>query len=279
MGQFGKKTKLAAIFLCLFAGKSYASGWTQDAGKGIYYQNVSYYSTNNLFDNAGNKQSINGSYRKYETNPYVEYGLRDDLTIGADFFVDNITQTDIPLGVFSQNNYGIGDSEIFLRKRIFHGDNFSIALQPMVKFPSLTKTGTQPLLPVIGDENYNTGVTLSGGYSFEAFGQHHFVDVDAGYVRRFGLPKNQLKFTGTAGFALSPKWAIMPQIFITSRFHKGNNVTRFASGDDYNLTKLQLSAVYKVSDKLAVQVGIFSDVAGKNVLAGNGMIFSIQKNF
>jgi len=277
MNKNGNLIKLAiAIFIYFFSEKSFAGGWTQKAGQGLYIQNFSFYYTKNYFDNLGKKKSLNGYYNQFELNPYLEYGATDWLTIGANVFLQRASQNNTSLGS-PQTNYGVGDSEFFSRFRIWKNDQFSFALEPMVKLPSLTNKNSQPQ---IGSKNYDTGITFSGGYSFKAYGRNHFADLDIGYRKRFGTPNDQLKLAGTIGFSLSKKWVVMPQIFITSRL-KSNVPSAFtqASGNDYNLTKIQLSAVYKITDKQAVQAGLFSNVAGRNISDGSGIILSFQSNF
>jgi len=277
MNRNGNLIKLlVAIFICFFAEKSFAGGWTQKAGQGLYIQNFSFYYTKNYFDDSSKKKPLNGYYSQVELNPYLEYGVNNWLTVGTNLFLQRVTQDNHSLSS-AQTNYGVGDSEFFSRFRIWKNEQFSFALEPMVKLPSFVNKNSSPK---IGSETYDTGLTLSGGYSFKAYGQNHFADLDLGYRHRFGAPNDQLKLSGTLGISLTKKWVVMSQIFLTART-KSTTSPAFtqASGDDYNLTKLQLSAVYKISDKLALQAGAFSNVAGRNVGDGDGVIFSIQKNF
>lgn len=52
-----------------------------------------------------------------------------------------------------------------------------------------------------------------------------------------------------------------------------------SSGDDFDLMKLQLSAVYKVNPHLSIQLGAFSHVDGNNVGAGDGALVAVWKRF
>lgn len=254
----------------------YAGAWTQSSGKGLLIENNSIYYTSKFFDETGKKRHLNGYYKKYEINPYIEYGLRDDITIGANVFLDATSQLDKINALATQNN-GIGDSEFFLRKRLYKNSGFVISTEGGVKLPSLTNSKKQPQ---IGSRYFDSSMTISGGYIFSAWQQNHFVNIDFGYNHRFGILNDQIKLSATAGFSLTEKWQIMPQIFITKRTNKAS-ISSFtqSSSDDYNLTKLQLSALYKINDILAVQAGFFSNVAGRNVGDGDGLVLSIHKVF
>lgn len=257
------------ILLCLTASLAHAGAWTQNDGKALLITNISYYSTSKFFDNSGNKKLFN-NYSKYELNPYLEYGLRDDLTVGANFFLQRASQN-------ATSNWGIGDSEFFIRKKLWQKDGFMFSAEPMLKLPSLEKQSSQPR---IGSKNFDTGLTFSGGYSFKAWGLDHFTNLDAGYRHRFGTPNDQLKFAATAGFSLSKKYMLFTQIFNTTRLkNPANPAFTQSSGDDYDLTKLQISTIYKIDDKLSFQVGAFSHLTGRNVGGGNGATFTINKEF
>lgn len=272
-GKFSAKTILT-LLLCLVAGTVYAGAWTRQAGSGLYIQNASYYFTNKFFDNSGNKKAFSG-YGKYELNPYLEYGLNDGLTIGSNIFLQRASQT--RNNINNQTNWGIGDSEFFTRLRLWQENGFILSAEPMVKLPSLARNAAEPQ---IGNRNFDTAITFSGGYGYKAWKLDHFVNIDITYNHRFGAPNDQLKFAGTAGFSLSDSWMAIAQVFNTSRL--GANIGPAfteSSADDYNLTKLQISAIYKIDSKLSLQTGIFSNIAGRNSGAGNGVVLAILKVF
>lgn len=268
-----------ALTIFLIPNLSYAGAWTQDYGKGLFIQNISYYSTNKYFDNSGNKQSLN-NYSKYEFNPYVEYGLRDWLTVGANIFAERSSQ-DNSISGNNQTNWGIADSEFFIRSRLWQKDakkyGLVFSVEPMVKLPSLDKKSGQPQ---IGNKNSDAGLTFSGGYSFKAWELDHFINIDAGYRHRFGTPNDQIKFAATAGLSITKNTKILAQIFSTSRIENTSQpLFTQSSSDDYDLTKLQISAIYKIDDRISFQVGAFSNVAGRNIGSGDGGLLAISKEF
>lgn len=263
------KIKFLTLALCFLPNFSYAGAWTQAAGKGLFIQNFSYYSTNKYFDNSGNKQSMS-RYRKYELNPYIEYGLNDWLTVGANVLAPMATQS-------GQTNFGISDSEVFVRARIWRQNNWVVSAEPMVKLPSLWD---ETDLPKIDNNNFDAGLTLSAGYSFGYWGLDHFINIDGGYRHRFGAPHDQMRFSATAGISVTPKAKILTQVFNTSRI-AGSNSAIFtqSSSDDYDLTKLQISGIYKIYDNISLQVGAFTNIEGRNTGSGNGGMFAVSKEF
>lgn len=262
--------------LTALAGQAYAGAWTLEAGKGQLIMTGLYQSADHLWNNRGNKQP-QAEYQKYELNPYMEYGLADGLTVGANLSLQR-AQQDATSVTSSESNWGIGDSEFFVRKRLWQRDGFILSSESLIKLPSpeFSHDGA----PGIGSPNPDMGTGLSAGYGFSAHGLNHFAALDTQYRYRFGRQKDQLKIATTVGISTSEKWMVMPQAFFTYRISdpKTASFTQ-SSGDDYNQIRLQLSTVYKVREDVSLQFGGFHDVSGKNSGIGKGVLFSVWKQF
>jgi protein XagA len=287
---------LSLIISCVFLLSSlsqpaYAGAWTQAKGDGLLIENYSYYYTSRFINNVGKRQS-QPTYQKFEYNPYVEYGLADGVTIGANLFLQYIRQNTtqsitIPTGPFSSvtttykgvnQNIGIGDSEFFVRKRLWQKDGFIVSAEPMVKAPALISYDE---FPDVGNSRPDIGLTLSGGYSFKAYGQYHFANLDTGYRYRFGKQKDQIRIAATLGITLDNQWMVMPQLFITRRTSSPNVGPTFNENpaNDYNLTKVQLSTIYKMWDDTALQLGGFYHVDARNSSLGGGVLIALWDFF
>jgi hypothetical protein len=266
---------ITAIALSLLSANAYAGAWTQSQGTGLAILGGTYYNADHLYNNNGDRRN-QPTYSKYELSPYLEYGVTDAITVGTNLSLQRAHQ-DGAAGSSDQTHWGVGDSEFFLRGRLYQHNGFVVAAEPMIKLPSPESSGSQPKL---GGSHPDAGMGLSAGYGFKAYGQNHFADLDTQYRHRFGAPKDQVKIAGTVGVGLSDRWILMPQAFITQRTSSPAVATfTQSSGDDYNEFKLQLSAVYKASDDISIQVGGFSDVDGKNVGEGRGVLVALWKKF
>lgn len=264
---------LAAILLTCCAHSALAAGWVRDAGKGLFIQNASYYSASKFYDLNARKRNQN-RYTKYELNPYVEYGVTERLTLGANIFLSHVSQYDAR---FSSNsaNYGIGDTELFARSLIWKGKGFSF--EPIVKLPHLD---SQHDVPSIGSKYVDAGMGISGGYGYTAWGLEHYVNLDAGYRHRFGTPNDQLRFVATAGFSVTEN------ILFTGQFSRISSLNQpesamftQSSGDDYELSKIQFLMAYKFADNMSVGLGVFADINGKNTGGGKGSVFNLSREF
>ncbi len=265
---------LVSLLIASGPGPARAGAWIQTEGEGLLILGNSYYLASNYYDNQGKKRS-QPNYGKADISLYAEYGLLSYLTVGTNLSVQYAMQ-DVASGE-RYRNYHLGDSEFFARAGLIDQDGFALAVSPLVKLPS---PGPARIQPKIGSSHPDLGLGLSAGYGWDALGQHHFANLDTLYRYRFGAPHNQANINGTLGFALNDTWTLMPQAFLTYRLGKSQNAAfTLSPGDDYNLVKLQLSALCKLHRDVAMQIGLFSDVAGKNTGQGNGLVLALWSDF
>lgn len=262
------------LSLIFFPVTAQAGAWLQPKKHGQIIISDSYAYAGKYFDNEGHRHS-QPNYFKYEFSPYIEYGVRDYLTLGATVSLQRAYQRLSPGNIFL--HYGVGDSEFFARTRIFQDKNFILSATGLIKAPSPQASTSYPR---IGSITPDVGGGLSAGYAFDAFGRHHFASVDTLYRSRLGSPRNQVNVNATVGIGITKKWMFMPQLFVTRRTsHPDVVVFNQSPDDDYDLNKVQLSAVYRHTSKISFQMGVFSGVTGKNTGKLNGAMLSMWKSF
>jgi protein XagA len=271
-----RSIKRALLFLIWMtpALPAHAGAWLQPQGHGQLILNNFFYRSDHLYTNQGQRQR-QPAYQKYELNPYFEYGLTQDWTVGANLSIQAVQQNISGGGSISNRN--IGDSEFFARTSLWKNGGFIISAMPLIKLPSPESASNTPK---IGSTKPDAGLGFSAGYGFNMNGRNHIIDVGALYRYRFGAPKDRLDISATLGYTLSERWVLLPQAFFTYRLDNPAIATfTQSSSDDYNLTKLQLSAVYKLNARTSLQAGLFGDVAGRNTGIGKGVVLSMWRQF
>lgn len=255
------------------ASPAFGGAWTQDEGRARVIVSGSYYHSSERYNNSGHRQGT-PNYGRYELNPYIEYGLYDDVTLGANLSLQRASQN-VP-GASANVHWGLGETELFARKRMWRQGGLVASVEPMLKLPAPDSRD----LPPLGSPNADIGLGGSLGYGRSLFGYHHFANLDTQYRHRFGRQRDQLRMGATLGIGVAPQWTVMPQAFLTYRT-SDPGVAGFtqSNADDYHLTRLQLSGVYALSEGLKLQGGAFADVAGTNAGAGQGVLFSVWKHF
>ncbi len=259
-----------AVALVLFASfPAYSAAWLQDEGRLQLINNFTWYSTESFFNTNGDRLP-QAEFTKLEYNPYAEYGLSKETTVGISTSFQSLSQG-------SQDNSGLGDTEIFFRKQLFKDDWTVISYQPLIKIPGFYSETRQPLL---GNKQIDVELRALYGTSFQFIEQYHYVNLELAYRRKFEKPQDEIRFDATLGFKPKPDILLLAQIFSIFSVDTAN-VASFqnANSTDFDLTKLQLSAVKDLSETMSVQLGIFRNLRGRNTGSGGGVLLSVWLKF
>ncbi|MBY0406217.1 MAG: hypothetical protein K2Q01_00875, partial [Rickettsiales bacterium] len=196
--------------LSLWSAPALAGAWTQDVGHANVIVTASRYASSDFYNSNGNR-TAQADYRKYELNPYIEYGLYDGVTLVGNLSLQSAEQ-DVA-GGFTRHSWGLGESEFSVRARLWQGYGFVVSAEPMVKLPPPDSS----TLPPLGSPNPDAGLTGSVGYGMDAWGQHHFANLDTQYRHRMGRQRDQVRVNATVGIGVARDWVVMPQAFLTLR--------------------------------------------------------------
>lgn len=256
---------LTTILLCL-ASSADASAWMKPKGRGQSIVSTSYYRTDTYVNTHARKTTI-PVLSKSEVNPYFEYGVSDELTVGANIFLDTVTQNNF-------TNYALADTELFFRKPLYTGDSIKIAYQPLIKLPTISSSD----MPEVGSKDFDFQMGLLLGYNFGSDKQY-FADINTAYRMRTGSQHNQYLINNTIGYNYG-KFMLTASSFSTIADDVPNSASsNISASADYALSKAQIAAAYKISDKSTVQLGAYKDIYARNTGEGSGLLVSIWRNF
>ncbi len=278
------KVFLLSFYSCLvlsLPNSVYAAAWGQEKGKSQLISTLTYFSSDDYFDNRGIERS-QPEFTKFSTDTLYEYGFNSDLTFGFQPRFDVASQKLTTGG--EVENSGLSSIDFFFRYQLmdelgkfFDGDNWVMSIQPKIVAPGVdSKNSTLP----ISSEQWDAELRMLSGYSFQAFNdEYHYVNVEVGYRKRFERPSDELFVDATLGFRYTEDWQLLGQVFYTKSLDVGKHGLSLASSRDYSLTKAQVSVIKRLSDNYSVQVGAFSHLHGKNTGTGEGMLLSIWADF
>ncbi len=115
--------------LLLSSSAAYGGAWTIAPQKWEIYQDVTYYSTDHFYDTRGQRIE-QPRYTKLESGSRLEYGFRDDLTLGAATLLTAVNHTVINgTSRISGTNYGLTDPKLYARKRLWQDDTSVFSTQ------------------------------------------------------------------------------------------------------------------------------------------------------
>ena len=214
-------------------------------------------------------------FKNTKLNPYLEYGLTKEWTVGASLFIDDLSQKDGLGG--TETNQGLGNSQLFARTTLWQKQAITLSAEPFIGLPALYRSNREPQS---GHENFDAGAYLALGDSGSWIGEHDYAELRAGYRHRFGVLGDQAVIEAKAGLNLLRDFTLIPEVDFTLPLDGIDNSRRSVSGDnDYRLTRLQLSGVYDIDPVWSVQAGLFTHVAGENTGAGGGGMLSVWHHF
>lgn len=275
-----------ALTAVLFCAPAHAA-WLREEGTWFVADSISTYRTNHFIDNAGRSRQ-QPTFTKWEWNGYAEYGLRDDVTLGTNLFFHRLsadyahyTPTSPVAQTGNDSNYGLADSEFFLRKRLWRGEFLGrdtvFSIQPLIKLPSWYYEGGNPRG---GTDNFDAELRLLVGYHFTFLEREHFSAVSIAYRKRMGDWRDQVKSEATIGLNLTDRIMFLMQNFTTQRVERSyHSINSSATVNDYDLVKTQLSIVYKLNERTHIQLGGFEHIQARNTGDGGGFLLSLWKEF
>lgn len=208
------------------------------------------------------------TYTKYELQALIEYGLTNRLTlivIPSLQYVDIGAPTDASRG-------GLGYTEAGARYQLWSNPAWVVSAQATLRVPG-TSDNANPA--AVGYTGYEYDVRGLLGHTFSVGKLPAFVDLQlAQRFRDNGYP-SEFRADLTYGVRTAPRFLILLQSF--NVFSEGSGGP--LSPNSYEYYKFQLSGVYTLTPKTAVQLGGFSTYAGRNALAENGGIVALWYRF
>lgn len=261
--------KLAAAILVVFCAgvpsAAHASGWTQDEDKGQIFSTFIYSHASRSYDNNSNA-AIPIHYTKLLTQTYIEYGVRNwlTLTVNPEYARAISGPPDGPLEVAKAFALGAG-----LRLRLFK-ENGVFSVEGSYKTAGAFTTSVS----VNQESGRQYEIRALYGTNFDFFGLSGFADIEAAERFVAGARPRETPVDFSAGLHITPQTMLLAQSF---------NV--IAGGDArppygyYRSHKLQLSVVQHLWRHLSLQIGGYLSPAGQNALREQGLLIALWDSF
>ncbi len=265
----------ALALLCTFwSATGLSAAWTLPRGTAEAIVTMSYYTVNQRFDLNGDRIS-QPRFTKLDTEAFAQYGVTDKVTAGVNLRLQHLT-SDASSGTVSST--GIGETDIFVRRRLLQLLNTVVSIQGLVKTPELTGSAN----PALGFGQTDLELRLLVGNSGDLGIGSYFIDAEGALRKRFGDPADEFRMDATIG--VRPlgmgKWMFMLQSFNTVGLGDANGTAVVqTSGLDAQRYQLQLSAVFDLAPMLSLQAGVLHDIAGVDSGAGTAVVAGVWLRF
>lgn len=262
--------RIIPVLSVLLSAQAHAGAWTQSRGDGLFIGQATYFTSKHYFDFDGEKVR-QPAFRKFELQPYAEYGVCDWLTVGGSAYVQSVDQS-------GHYNAGIGDPELFARTRLFNFKNGDVlSVQPLIKLPSYYVDDD---MPRGGSRSTDFELSALYGHNWKLFGFKGYSDTRLGYrIRGRGL-SSQYRFDQAWGVNITDNFLLIPAVRSVITAEYDDLATFREDGEqDYDLAKIELTALYKYDEKRWIHATVFDHVAGAFTGDGRGISIGFAEPF
>lgn len=245
---------------------AWAGAWTLPEGTGQWLTTLTGTTSTSYFTYSG--LASTPRYSKQELGVLIEYGVTDRLTAIFDPGLQNI---DIAPPTNAER-FGLNYTEFGARYGFFESQDWVVSGQTTLRIPGTTDTSNPA---AIGYTDVEADFRALLGHNFKAGDMPAFFDFEvAERWRTDGYP-SEFRFEGTLGLKVYPRWMLLLQSF--NVISEGSGISIF--GGSYEYYKVELSALYTLTDTWWLQFGGVSTYAGRNALQENGVILGVWHQF
>lgn len=238
----------------------------QPKGHGQAISTASYYRTSSSLDDQG--YPTGGSYRKLELSTYLEYGLTDRVTIGAQPFYQ---WADSGTGTAKQSGNGFGDINLFVRHSLWRKGPWVSSVQATAILADAYDAAD---LPARGNGNDAYELRLLAGRTLGPK-KTSYINLETAYRLGTGGTADQLRTDIALGYRYGRHLTLIQEVSYQDSLGGGDGMP----GNSYTLLKAQVSVLYFVTDRIAVQAGYGGDLAGEGVGLGDAFLSGVWIRF
>ncbi len=243
-----KSAACLAVALLLPATPALAGAWPQAAGTMEVIVGATYSESDSGFD--GRVGAADPKFRKLEVAPLLSWGVDGSTTLSFQPSWQSLKADRVGGG--SDEGSGLADAEFAVRRTIWQDGADIVALQPLVRVPLGYDRGDQPPL---GSGKVDAELRTLYGHGFDG----GFFDGQLGYRTRGGPAADELRLDLTLGWRPDADWLLLAQ-----SFNAVSVGTPGAGYGDVRRYKVQLSAVWRLTDDVGVQMGLSKAIGGRN---------------
>ena len=265
------------VFTIMLPCHAYAGAWTAKKGDTYLKGALNYFETSNRF---GPEDGFE-NFRNSNFNVYLEYGVQDNLTFFATGSLSDLeNQSD---GVETSGT-GVGDIDVGLRYRLIDGPVI-VSVQGLFKAPYLYDEDSE--LPLGNGQEDFEGKVLFG----KSFGAYGYGGLELGYRFRTDDPVDEFRFLIEYGFDLNDRTYLRTKLdsIIAAQSSGvdtglGGAITPEVALNpqlplEFDLGRLEYTAGYKFTDRIAGEITGTTAVYGDNTLKGTNIQVALVATF
>lgn len=259
---------LTAFFTAfLLAPAAHASPWARDAGGFLMISGANYFSAD-LEPEMTSAGLVKNRFERTESNTYFEFGLTPKITLGGKVIYGASWLT--------RNNRvetatGFSEIEIFGQHQIFRTNGHTGSIKFSASIPANFKSGVRAELE---SDGVDLDIAALYGRNLKQGPVKIFATSEFGLKKRISDSADQFHTEVIIGIEPNSKWLLLAETFAIVSLQNERNF-----GADYDIIKIQPSAVWRGGRHWALQAGVSEEVAGRNIALGRTIFISLWSSF
>ena len=205
------------------------------------------------------------NFQRLSTDNYIEFGLGKSTTIGGKLIYGTGWLTS-STGVVS--TIGLSEYEVFAQRQLLRTPKHALSLQLTAGVPA--RSGRPDISPDKAD------VEFSALYGRDIIARpvKIFATLETGYRRKFGDGADQIRTDALIGIEPSDRFLVLIEAFSTTSMGNATDM-----GADYDVVKVQPSAVFRLTKRWSLQGGVSHEAFGRNLALGDTFFLSLWSKF
>lgn len=258
----------AAVFwaTALVALPASASAWARKSGELFISSKAEYFVARADRPTAPFLQPAR--FERYDNDTYTEFGLTKTITVGGKAIYGSSNFFD---GAAARTASGFSEIEGFVQFEAMRNRLGVFSIKLAGAAPSRFETGERPGL-------VNDGADVEARVLYGRNILRHpfklFANVEAGYRKRFGSAADQIRADLLIGAAPSKRILLLAEILSSTSLRNES-----LGGADYDVMKIQPSAIWRVSKRYSLRAGMTHEMAGRNLLLGDAYFIGLWSVF
>ena len=253
-----------------------AGAWGQKKGKFFLSLQTYYYESSKYYNESGNLKHRGGTFRKWEINPYLEWGITNKDTLILNLFYDWLSDD---VSGHTRKTQGWADTEVGWQRRLFTGKNQVFSIQGLLICPMGYSIRDDPRL---GYGRWGGEIGALYGRSVKFLKHYGFLDLGFGYRWYSGYPSSQIRPRLTLGYDVTKRLQVMGEGKLEYGLKDGSerNLGRsLVAQPNYRLLKLSLGMTYRITDTCSILMAVYHHAWGEETGGGGGAYGSLWFHF
>lgn len=267
-GVCGARHLLTALLLSFaLSAAAGASPWTRADNELLIISRTDYFKADLQPVNTPDG-FVNSQFQRIESNTYAEFGLTNDVMVGAKAVYG---ATWLTRGADTETATGFSEVEGFGQYQFLRSGRDAGSVRIAAALPSNFSSGVRPALQADGVD-----IDISALYGRNLYNSDFkvFSSIEGGFRKRTGEAADHIRLQSTLGIEPGAQWLFLLETFATVSLRNED-----LGGADFDVVRIQPSILWRFSNRWGLQAGAAEEIAGRNIALGRTFFIGLWSRF